>query len=139
MGNTQSIRKVNFEDIQTVIKYPEKYVLINTLEEGEQSCLILHTVSISMEERVINKHLLEGKHIQIILYGKNCNDEKIYQKYKQLITLGFYNTYIYMGGLFEWLLLQDIYGVEEFPTTTKQLDVLKFKPYSLLNTYLLEN
>ena len=25
-----------------------------------------------------------------------------------------------------WLLLQDIYGYELFPTTTKQLDFLKF-------------
>jgi len=139
MGNTQSIRKINFEDIQIVIKNPESYLLINTLQEFEQLCLIKHTMSIAKEEMIINKYLKEGKHIKIIIYGKNCNDEKIYQKYQQLISLGFYNVFIYMGGLFEWLLLQDIYGSEEFPTTSKYLDVLKFKPSSVLSISLIEN
>jgi hypothetical protein len=35
--------------------------------------------------------------------------------------------YVYIGGLFEWLLLQDIYGDEEFPTTAKIIDILKYK------------
>jgi len=37
------------------------------------------------------------------------------------------NLYVYIGGLFEWLLLQDIYGDEEFPTTSKIIDILKYK------------
>ena len=77
--------------------------------------------------------------MRIIIYGKNCNDEKIYKKYQQLLSLGFYNVFVYPGGLFEWLLLQDIYGTEEFPTTSKQLDVLKYKPSPMLNIMLLEN
>ena len=44
-----------------------------------------------------------------------------------------------MGGLFEWLLLQDMYGSDEFPTTNKELDVLKYKPISILNIHLLGN
>jgi hypothetical protein len=44
-----------------------------------------------------------------------------------------------MGGLFEWLMLQDIYGKELFPTTKKELDLLKFKPPPILNICLLEN
>jgi hypothetical protein len=63
-----------------------------------------------------------NKSVKIIVYGKNCNDEKIYVKYNQLNSLGFYNVYIYTGGLFEWLLLQDIYGATEFPTTKKELE-----------------
>jgi hypothetical protein len=39
---------------------------------------------------------------------------------------------------FEWLLLQDIYGDKEFPTTFKQLDLLKFKPIKKLNICLLD-
>jgi len=35
---------------------------------------------------------------------------------------------MYTGGLFEWLLLQDIYGKTEFPTTTNIIDLLKYKP-----------
>ena len=76
--------------------------------------------------------------MKIIIYGRNCNDEKIYSKYKQLNSLGFYNVYIYSGGLFEWLMLQDIYGVDDFPTTKKELDILRFKPQKILNIQLLE-
>ena len=139
MGNTQSIRKINFEDIQIVIKNPDIYLLINTLSESEQYCLIKNTVNISDEEMLINKYLHSPKGIRIIVYGKNSNDEKIYKKYQQLLSLGFCHVFIYMGGLFEWLLLQDIYGCEEFPTTSRQLDVLKYKPISMLNRILLEN
>ena len=49
----------------------------------------------------------------IVLYGMNCLDKTVIKKAEQLIDLGFSNIYIYMGGLFEWLLLQEIYG-EEF-------------------------
>lgn len=139
MGNTQSLRKINFEDIQLVIKNPELYILINTLNINEQHCLIKNTINVLEEETTINKHLSICKSIYIIVYGKNSNDEKIYKKYEQLLSLGFYNVFIYMGGLFEWLLLQDVYGADEFPTTSKQLDVLKYKASSILNRVLLEN
>jgi hypothetical protein len=35
-------------------------------------------------------------------------------------------------------MLQDIYGEKEFPTTKKELDILKFKPNKVLNVPLLE-
>jgi len=35
-------------------------------------------------------------------------------------------------------MLQDIYGEKEFPTTKKELDILKYKPYKVLNVQLLE-
>ena len=139
MGNSQSIRKINYEDLQYVIKNSEIYILINTLNETEQNCLIPNTINIRNEEELINKCIQNGnKKIKIIIYGRNCNDEKIYSKYQQLITLGFYHVYIYSGGLFEWLLLQDIYGADEFPTTKKELDILKYKPQKMLNIQLLE-
>lgn len=139
MGNVQSIKKINFEDVQIVIKNTELYMLINTLAENDQQCLIKNTVPIYQEELMINKYLKSGKNMRIIIYGKNSSDEKMYKKYQQLLSLGFYNVFVYPGGLFEWLLLQDIYGAEEFPTTSKQLDVLKYKPSSVLNIMLLEN
>ena len=43
------------------------------------------------------------------------------------------------GGLFEWLCLQDIYGFEDFPTTKKELDILKFKGQSVFTSYMLTN
>lgn len=139
MGNSQSIQKVNFEDIQYSIKNNENHILINTLNENEQDCLILNTIRASQEESMINQLIkIENKNIKIIIYGKNSNDERIYKKYNQLISLGFYNVFLYVGGLFEWFLLQDIYGNSEFPTTKKELDILKYKPNKLLNISLLE-
>jgi len=138
MGNNQSIKKVNFEDIQIILKNQEYYLLINTLSENNQKCLIINTISINQEENIINQNLKINKNIHIIIYGENCNDETVYKRYQQLFQLGFYNIYIYLGGMFEWLLLQDIYGQEEFPTTNKELDILKYKPHSLINIRLLE-
>jgi len=140
MGNTQSSSiKINYEDMQYIIKNPESHLLINTLSNSEQNCLIVNTININNEEVIINNCIKRGsKNIKIIIYGKNSNDEKIYTKYNQLVSLGFYNVFIYTGGLFEWLLLQDIYGDIDFPTTQKELDILKYKQKSLLNVPLLE-
>jgi len=138
MGNTQTMKKINFEDMQTAIKNPEIYLIINTLPSAEQQCLIVNTVSVNDEEIIINKFLKENKNIIIIVYGKNCNDDSTNKKYQQLLSLEFYNIFVYTGGLFEWLLLQDIYGKELFPTTKKELDILKYKPNQMLNIALLE-
>ena len=139
MGNSQSMQKINFEDMQTACKSPDTYMLINTLSESEQDCLIINTVSASKEEQLINQHMYSSKRIIIVVYGRNSNDDKIYKKYDQLLKLGFSNVFIYVGGLFEWLMLQDIYGYEEFPTTIKQLDFLKYKPQQRLNISLIQN
>jgi len=139
MGNSQSVKKLNYEDVQFVTQKSEVHLLINTLNEDEQECLIPNTININKEVELINKFIKTGnKEVKIIIYGRNCNDEKLYTKYNQLNSLGFYNVYIYPGGLFEWLMLQDIYGTSEFPTTKKELDILKYKPYKVLNLQLLE-
>lgn len=140
MGNkTSSLIKINFEDVQYVLKNKDSHLLINTLSETEQGCLILNTIDIKNEENIINNCLKNDmKDIKIIIYGKNCNDDKIFNKYDQLTSLGFYNVYVYVGGMFEWLMLQDIYGEKEFPTTKKELDIIKYKPHKLLNVSLLE-
>ena len=138
MGNTQPMKKINYEDMQTVIKNPEIYLIINTLNPNEQQCLIINTTSINDEEMLINKFIKENKSIRIIIYGKNCNDESIDKKYQQLYSLGFYNILVYLGGMFEWLMLQDIYGKDLFPTTKKEVDLLKYKSHQLLNIGLLE-
>jgi hypothetical protein len=78
-----------------------------------------------------------NKKISIIIYGKNANDESIFKKYEQLITLGFSTVFVYTGGIFEWLLLQDIYGKEEFPTTSEELDILKYRANSVLQDKLM--
>ena len=138
-NNNQSIQKLNFEDMQYILKNNESYLLINTLTTFEQKCLIPHTINIDQEENIINNLLKNGnKSIKIIIYGKNCNDDSIYKKYNQLNSLGFYNIFIYVGGIFEWLLLQDIYGIKEFPTTQKELDILKYKSNKILGIAILK-
>jgi hypothetical protein len=139
MGNSQSMQKINFEDVQYAIKNPKIYLIINTLSEGEQDCLILNTIHASKEEQIINHYIQTNKNINILIYGLNSNDEKIYTRCNQLMRLGFINVYLYVGGLFEWLMMQDIFGFEEFPSTVKQLDFLKYKPSQRLNIRLLEN
>lgn len=139
MGNKMSSIKINYEDIQFVIKNPDGHLLINTLHNDKQDCLIAGTIKSDKEESIINSLIRNGnKGVKIIVYGMNCNDEKLYNKYNQLTSLGFYNVYVYSGGLFEWLMLQDIYGEKEFPTTKKELDILRYKPNKVLNIPLLE-
>ncbi len=138
MGNTQSMIRISFEDMQTASKNPETNLIINTLPESEQGCLIVGTVTVEQELMLINRYLKENKNIRIILYGKNCNDETVQKKYQQLYALGFINVYVYQGGLFEWLMLQDIYGKDFFQTTSVQPDLLRFKPKQMLNVALLQ-
>ena len=124
MGNSV-ISKVNFEDIQTS---RNTAILINTLPNTMQDCLISGTTPIAGEEKLINDLLNSNTNQVIIIYGKNSNDETIYTKYNQLKKLGFTNAKLYIGGLFEWLLLQDIYGADEFITTSNTLNILNYKP-----------
>jgi len=129
MGNINSInsiKKYNFEDMQLAIKN-KNCVIINTLIEQNQHCLITGTININDEVKLLNNYLSSSKDKEIIIYGKNNNDEKIFAKYKQLFDLGFINVHVYLGGMFEWLLLQEIYGDEHFSTSAKELDILKYK------------
>ena len=139
MGNTVSVRKVNFEDVQYGIKNKHKCILINTLSSNEQGCLIKNTIPIESEEKLINKYLSEKIDVNIIVYDKNANAPNLMKKYNQLINLGFTNVYIYPGGLFEWLLLQDVYGKDSFPTNIIEIDILKFKGKSIFNSYLIKD
>ena len=128
MGQQQS-KNFNFEDVQQIIKNKNN-IIINVLPDYQQQCLIKNTLNIKNEVNTINQLLKTNKSINIVVYGKNVCDVNVEKKQKQLISLGFYNVFIYRGGIFEWLLLQDIYGTEEFPTTCEELDILKFKPTS---------
>ena len=139
MGNTTSTRKVNFEDVQHSMKNKNKFLLINTLDSSRQDILIKNTIPISKEEEVINQLIKTNQNINIIVYDENANAPNLMKKYDQLISLGFVNVFIYPGGLFEWLLLQDIYGFENFPTTSQERDILKFKGKSVFNNFYLTN
>ena len=132
MGNTSSnIKKVNFENIIDYQKKPSG-ILISTLPQSEQSCLIRNTIPSTEEENIINNALYSNKKINIYVYGKNSHDMTIVSKAKQLMELGFSNVYIYVGGLFEWLLLQEIYSDDSFKTQGVELDLLKYRPSKCL-------
>ena len=120
MGSVNSIMKINFESLQKIITSSNNdFLIISTLENDNQDCLIKNTLSPNEEIENINKYIKSNKNIKIVIYGENCSDSKVISKYNQLYKLGFTKLYVYIGGLFEWLLLQDIYGEDEFPTTTK--------------------
>jgi hypothetical protein len=128
MGVNYSINKVNFEYVQNYCNFKnDKLLLINTLAYSKQDCLIKNTITATQEEEILNSYLKKNKAIIILIYGENCSDNKVIEKYNQLYKLGFTNLYVYIGGLFEWLLLQDIYGEDEFPTTSKIYDILNYK------------
>lgn len=137
MGNQVSlVPKVSYEDIQMVV-YRNSHVqhstlLINTLPPSLQHCLIQTTVDIRFEERVINALIHKKPDIMIIVYGKNSNDITILHKYDQLVKLGFTNVHIYTGGIFEWMLLHEIYGKELFKITKYEIDILRYRPKSVL-------
>ena len=133
--------KISFEDVQFILKSSHKtdFIIINTLPITEQECLIKNTISYDSEEKIINELMTkyEFKKYKFIIYGKHSNDDSVEKKAKQLLNLGFSNVFVYPGGLFEWMLLQDIYGFDEFPTTKKVLDILKFKPPRTFETKML--
>lgn len=126
----KKIQYIGFEDVKYAISNRDKYTIINTLSEFEQDCLIIGTIPSNTEEHIINKWIEEEKvhAVHIIIYGKNAADDTMRTKYEQLQHVGFETLYIYSGGLFEWLLLQDIYGKSEFTTTSNCKDILKFRP-----------
>lgn len=136
MGNNVSVKKINFEDMQILIN-DTNTLIINTMSSEFQKCLIERTIPIEEEIKLINSMLNKNKEINIVIYGMNASDESIVSKYNQLISLGFINVYVYPGGLLEWLLLQDIYGIENFKTTSKELDILKFKGKRIIGNQLM--
>tara|TARA_A100001015_G_scaffold312774_1_gene418608 strand:- start:1965 stop:2390 length:426 start_codon:yes stop_codon:yes gene_type:complete len=140
MGNQLSLNKINFEDIQDVIKNKHNYILISTLGPSLQNCLIKETIPLEKEEALINELIQQKKMSKaIVIYGKNASDESIYNKYDQLIKLGFSNVFLYCGGMFEWLMLQDIFGDDIFLTNKKELDFLKYKSNQIFNKLYITN
>ncbi len=91
------------------------FVLINTLPLDRQSFLIQGTMCAADEARRMNEYLYRNKHIDIVVYGLDHQDPTVLKKFVQLKELGFTKVSMYPGGIFEWALLQEIYG-KNFPT-----------------------
>jgi hypothetical protein len=133
-------KKIGFEDMKIVLnsRINGEYILINTMPIHFQNNLILGTINGLLEESIINRFLdnYEMKRIKIVLYGMNSQDNSPEKKSEQFASLGFTEIYIYTGGMFEWLLLQELYSDSEFPTTgkTKFSDILNYKGTTVLST-----
>jgi rhodanese-related sulfurtransferase len=130
MGNVySSFSSHTFDTIQNKIMCNQDIVLINTLPENEQGCLIKNTIHANKETEFMNNLLNKDKKKEIIVYGRNHRDMKVAEKYNQLKKLGFVNVYIYFGGLFEWLLLHIVYKEFNFPIEGhfNEGELLKYK------------
>jgi hypothetical protein len=141
MPTPTTVKKVGFDDVLFVIKHPAEYILINTLPANEQGTLITGTLPFHKEEEKING-IIEKREFgrwKIVIYGKNTTDSTVETKYRQLRGFGFMDVYVYYGGLFEWAMLQDIYGRDFFELsvvgTEKRvaIDILKWKPHAFFN------
>ena len=127
-GELWSIPKaslINFERMQEIIKMNNS-LIINTLKDDMQHCLLKHTIHAKEEVKRVEKGLKTSQ--PCVIYGMHHYDATLVRKYQQLKNLGAEVILVYGGGMFEWLLLQDIYGNEEFPTSGRELDLLKYKP-----------
>jgi hypothetical protein len=136
--NQQIHTVVGFEDIleiqkQVVQRFGDRppaagFILINTLSLNDQEILICRTTPAKDEETVLNQLLdtYRTSDVRIVVYGRNSADTSVFVKQDQIRKLGFAHVYVYLGGLFEWLLLQDVYGVDAFRTTTPCRDILKY-------------
>jgi hypothetical protein len=140
---------INFEDVQSIIgvsgsglkqRGNDQFLLISTLDAANQNHVIKSTISAQEEEDRINE-IISGKNddaenIMLVVYGKHVTDEKVITKYNQLKGLGFSTVLVYPGGMFEWLLLQDIYGADLFPITStnkcRDIDILEYRSPSIL-------
>lgn len=120
--------QISYEDVQFA---QHTHLIISTLPTSRQQLLIANTVRCDVEIQAVEDAIQHKK--PIIVYGLNCNDPTIYKKYDQIKKLGG-KVFLYTGGLFEWMLLQDIYGDSHFKTTSTTNDLLQFKPNNVLNT-----
>lgn len=128
MGNIVPLR-ASFEDVEHA--QDGHAIIISTLPEQEP-VFIKGTVSAG-EEVARVEHAI-GRKEHIIIYGRHSNDDTVYAKYDQILKLGG-RPLIYTGGLFEWLLLQDIFG-DRIQTTATTLDILRYKPAKTIKKYL---
>ena len=133
MGATQSnTMYANYCSIQHAIKLEK--TIIHIMNIADETILIKGTLTAEQEVQRINAWINDIEHTannDIFIYGySNADFNKLLQRQKQLNGLGFKNVHIYFGGMFEWLLLRDVYGADEFPVDGlikgAALDILRY-------------
>lgn len=120
-----SYQHYTFKELQNKLENKKgEFILLNTLPIQDQGYLIKGTIHATIENDFINGLAKKDKHKEIIIYGRDHHDMKVIEKYNKLKKIGFTNVYIYFGGLFEWSLLQEIYGFSNFQTDGNVSDPL---------------
>ncbi len=127
MGIMYSMPSYNYHQLQDRMKNQNELILINTLPLTRQECLIKGTIKAFIEVEFMNKLLKTNKNKEIVVYGIHHTDLSVIKKYNQLKKLGFKNVYIYFGGLYEWLLLQEVFGTINFQTDGIIKDIVDYK------------
>lgn len=129
MGVMYSMPSYNYHQLQDRMKNhnQNEIILINTLPLTRQDCLIKGTLKAFIEVEYMNKLIKINKNKEIIIYGIHHTDISVVQKYNQLKKLGFTNVHIYFGGMYEWLLLQDVFGSINFQTDGTIENIVDYK------------
>jgi hypothetical protein len=128
MGNSSPrFNLIGFDDMIEFIS-DRSVVLITTMSDSMGPHRIVGTLSPTDEIDEINRCIANCTHNRrIVIYGENSSDESGFRKSEQLRGMGFTDIYVYGGGLFEWILLQDIYGADTFKTNQPIDDILRYK------------
>jgi hypothetical protein len=125
MGIMYSLPSYKYYEVKD--KIGKDMVLLNTMPMNRQDCLIKGTMKANYEEDYMNQLLKTNKNKEIILYGLHHTDLSVIKKYNQLKKLGFKNVHIYFGGMFEWLLLQEVFGTINFEIDGSLKDIIEYK------------
>jgi hypothetical protein len=125
MGIMYSLPSYKYYEVKDRIR--KDIILLNTMPMNRQDCLIKGTMKANYEEDYMNQLLKTNKNKEIILYGLHHTDLSVIKKYNQLKKLGFKNVHIYFGGMFEWLLLQEVFGTINFEIDGSLKDIIDYK------------
>jgi rhodanese-related sulfurtransferase len=131
MGVMYSMPSYNYYQLQDRMNKQKNnqndIILINTLPITRQDCLIKGTLKAIVEVEYMNKLLKTNKNKEIVVYGIHHTDKSVIQKYNQLKKLGFTNVHIYFGGMYEWLLLQEVFDTTNFQTDGIVKNIVDYK------------
>jgi rhodanese-related sulfurtransferase len=131
MGVMYSMPSYNYYQLQDRMNKQKNnqndIILINTLPITRQDCLIKGTLKAFIEVEYMNKLLKTNKNKEIVVYGIHHTDRSVIRKYNQLKKLGFTNVHIYFGGMYEWLLLQEVFDTTNFQTDGIVKNIVDYK------------
>ncbi len=136
MGNVQSTagfgERVTLVGPNTISNPPTPLLLLAAPSVDAQPWRIHGTLSADEEERQINRLVEHGsknsgtpKHI--VYYGLNSTDTSPETQARKLMSHGL-KASVYRGGLFEWILLRELFG-----ETVYRADNIGHDPSATLN------